>query len=331
MISIIISSYNESYFSKLSKNIEATIGVRLSEARQAQADLAKKYYISAFCYWNYWFGNGKRILEKPFNEVLQSGEPDLPFCLAGTNETWSGIWHGNPKTVLMEQTYLGEQDYIDHFNYLLPAFQDGRYLKVNDKPLFMVYNPQEIPDLVFFVKTFRSLAESNGLVGLHLAATNVELDWDARNFGLVGIKPAVHKKDSYLKSKSKRVDFTRRVKTSRLSKYYVILFKRPTRIYDYADAIQTYDEYAYGNLYYPTVIPNWDNSPRSGLNGFVLKNSTPELFKEALQNAKRCVSEYDNENKIVFIKSWNEWAEGNHLEPDLKFGHQYLQAVKDVK
>ncbi|MFZ4263459.1 glycoside hydrolase family 99-like domain-containing protein [Sphingobacterium sp. HJSM2_6] len=304
--------------------------LRLPEAREAQAELAKKYDISAFCYWHYWFGDGKRILEKPFNDVLNSGKPDLPFCLAWANESWSGIWHGNPKTVLMEQVYPGEQDYIDHFNFLIPAFKDKRYFKVNEKPLFMVYKPQEIPDLALFVNTFRNLAKMHGLAGIHLVATNVELDWKAEEFGFDAITPAVHTKDSYLKSKNKWVDFTRRIKTSRLSKYYVKFFKRPTRIYEYADAIQTFDEDSHGNLYYPTVIPNWDNSPRSGLNGFVLHNSTPAHFKKALLNAKKCVENYDDENKIIFIKSWNEWAEGNHLEPDLKFGHQYLQVVKDV-
>src|SRR5690606_30741117 len=145
-------------------HIPADLGfydLRLSEARIAQADLAKKYGISAFCYWHYWFGNGRRILERPFQEVLESGTPDFPFCLAWANETWSGIWHGNPKTILVEQVYPGEQDYIDHFNSILPAFKDKRYFKVDGKPLFMVYKPMEIPDLPLFVSTFRRLATEN--------------------------------------------------------------------------------------------------------------------------------------------------------------------------
>ena len=116
-------------------------------------------------------------MERPFNEVLNSGEPDFPFCLAWANETWSGIWHGNPKTVLMEQIYPGIEDYIAHFNFLLPAFKDSRYFKVKGKPLFIVYKPTEIPDLSLFVDTFRRLAEENGLKGLHLVATNVDPDW----------------------------------------------------------------------------------------------------------------------------------------------------------
>jgi len=304
--------------------------LRLPEARKAQAELAEKYGINGFCYWHYWFGNGKRILERPFNEVLESGEPNFPFCLAWANESWSGIWHGNPKTVLMEQVYPGVSDYISHFDYLLPAFKDKRYIKVNGKPLFLVYQPLQIPDLSLFVKTFRELAIQNGLEGLHLVATNVEVDWDCKGNGFDALTPAVHTKDSYLKSANKMVDLYRRAKTSRLSKYYKKYFKRPTRIYNYKDAIQEFKEDAGENMYYPTVIPNWDNSPRSGVNGFVLHDSTPELFKKALKNAKNRVESYNPENQIIFIKSWNEWAEGNHLEPDLKFGHQYLQVVKDV-
>ncbi|GGE18819.1 glycosyltransferase WbsX family protein [Sphingobacterium cellulitidis] len=304
--------------------------LRVPETREAQANLAKDYGISAFCYWHYWFGNGKRILERPFDEVLESGKPDFPFCLAWANESWSGIWHGNPKHTLMEQCYPGIEDYNNHFHYLLPAFKDPRYFKVDGKPLFMVYQPKQIPDLELFVKTFRKLAEENGLAGIHLVATNVDFDWDSKSNGFDAMTPAVHTKDSYLRSRNSFVNFYRRAKTSRLSKYYKKVFKKPTRIYNYSDAIQDFNEDPGNNLYYPTVIPNWDNSPRSGVNGFILHNSTPKLFKKALENAKRLVSKYDDENKIIFIKSWNEWAEGNHLEPDLKFGHQYLEVVKEV-
>lgn len=304
--------------------------LRLPESRKAQADLAKEYGITAFCYWHYWFGNGKRILERPFNEVLASGEPDFPFCLAWANETWSGIWHGLTNKVLAKQEYPGESDYIDHFHFLIDAFKDPRYFKVNGKPLFMVYKPTEIPDLEVFVKTFRRLALEHGLEGLHLVATNVDPDWDANRFGFDALTPAVHTKSEYLRSPSKLVNFWRKVKQSRLSPYYKKIFKRPARVYNYADVNQDFNEEHADNIYYPTVIPNWDNSPRSGLNGFVLNNSSPELFEKAMRNAKKLANTYDEENRIIFIKSWNEWAEGNHLEPDLKFGHKYLEVVKRI-
>lgn len=304
--------------------------LRVPETRQAQADLAREYGITAFCYWHYWFGNGKRLLERPFQEVLDSGQPDFPFCLAWANETWSGIWHGSPKKILMEQTYPGIDDYILHFKALLPAFKDKRYFKVNGKPLFMVYRPTGIPDLPLFVRTFRKLAQENGLAGLHLVATNVEADWDVKNNGFDALTPAYHTKVEYFKAANRLVSFWRRVKNSRLNVYYKKILNKPPRVYNYEDAIQDFKECAGDNIYYPTVIPNWDNTPRSGLNGLVLHNSTPELFRKALINAKTKVEEYDPDNRIVFIKSWNEWAEGNHLEPDLKFGHRYLTTVKEV-
>lgn len=116
--------------------------LRVPETRQAQADMARSYGVEGFMYWHYWFGGGKRLLERPFNEVLASGEPDFPFALAWANETWKGFAHGLAnRNTLIEQRYLGEQDYIDHFHAVLPAFRDRRYITVDGKPLFMVYKP----------------------------------------------------------------------------------------------------------------------------------------------------------------------------------------------
>jgi hypothetical protein len=141
--------------------------LRLPEARQAQADLARAYGIEGFCYWHYWFA-GKRVLERPFNEVLKSGEPNFPFCLAWANQTWTGIWHGCPDRVLIEQTYPGLADYTTHFYTLLEAFTDPRYITVEGKPLFLVYNPEELPDPKQFTDCWRDLAIKSGLKGLYL-------------------------------------------------------------------------------------------------------------------------------------------------------------------
>src|SRR5208283_1156501 len=123
-------------------HIPADLGfydLRVPETRIAQAELALEYGIGGFCYWHYWFGEGKKLLEKPFEEVLKSGEPDFPFCLAWANESWTGVWHGSPDKVLREQTYPGSNDDEAHFYYLLTAFRDSRYLKVDDRPIFYVY------------------------------------------------------------------------------------------------------------------------------------------------------------------------------------------------
>jgi hypothetical protein len=232
--------------------------------------------------------------------------------------------------MLIEQLYPGEQDYIDHFNHILPAFKDKRYFCVDGKPLLMVTNLMDIPDLSLFVNTFRRLAKENGLKGLHLVATNVDPDWDLHKHDFDAVTLATHLDPAYYKYANFFAKLYRRIKESRYSPYKKI-FKKPNRVFNHKNLIQNYKEKINPkNLYYPTVIPNWDNSPRSGMDGFILCGSTPELFKKALMGAKKEIEEYDDEHKIIFIKSWNEWAEGNHLEPDLKYGHAYLQVVKEV-
>src|SRR5690606_21147409 len=146
--------------------------LRLPEVREAQAQMAREAGIEGFMYWHYWFGNGKRVLERPFNEVLESGKPDFPFCLGWANHSWTThSWNSKTQwkknAVIFEQLYPGVDDFINHFNTVLPAFKDSRYITVDDKPIFMGYAPQEIPDVKLFVTTWRKLAEENGLPGIH--------------------------------------------------------------------------------------------------------------------------------------------------------------------
>ncbi len=140
--------------------------LRLPETREAQAVLAADYGLSAFCYWHYWFGGGRRLLERPFDEVLQSGSPDFPFCLGWANQTWSGIWHGAPSRVLIEQTYPGESDYRAHFETVLPAFKDPRYVRIDGRPLFLVYDPTDLPEPQRFLDLWRGWAADEGLPGI---------------------------------------------------------------------------------------------------------------------------------------------------------------------
>ena len=137
--------------------------LRVAETRQAQADMAREYGVEGFVYWHYWFGNGKRLLERPFNEVLASGEPDFPFALAWANESWRGFAHGiTNRNMLIEQLYGGVEDYTAHFRAVLPAFRDHRYITVDGKPLFMIYKPLADPEVKVFIATWRELAEKNG-------------------------------------------------------------------------------------------------------------------------------------------------------------------------
>jgi len=146
------------------QHVPADLGfydLRLPESRSAQANLARDYGLEAFCYYHYWFA-GHRILDRPFNEVLASGEPDFPFCLCWANQTWSGIWHGAANRVLIEQTYPGIDDHRRHFETLLPAFSDKRYLTVDGKPLFIIYKPTELPNAAATTDLWREMAVKAG-------------------------------------------------------------------------------------------------------------------------------------------------------------------------
>ena len=306
--------------------------LRVPEVREQQAELARQYGVEGFCYWHYWFGNGKRILERPFNEVLESGKPDFPFCLAWANETWTGIWHGLTNEILIEQTYPGREDYIDHFNNLLKAFKDKRYMRVDDKPIFVVYRPNAIPDIKLFVETFQQQAIENGLKGVYLIATNVPVDWDAEAKGFSAITPSNHDKLAYVRSESTIRNFYRKqLNRKKVSKVFKKIFKQPTHVYEYKEAMKWFvrDEDV-KSIIYPMVIPNWDNTARSGVNGFVLHNSTPDLFKQVMQKAINKIKDLPADKRIVFIKSWNEWAEGNYIEPDRKYGRKYLEVIKEL-
>lgn len=310
--------------------------LRVSETREAQAEMARAYGIEGFCYYHYWFGDGKMLLERPFNEVLDSGKPDFPFSLCWANETWKGIWFGETNKILMKQTYPGKKDIENHFNYLLKAFTDPRYIKVDEKPVFQILTPGDLPDSREMTDTLRELAHKNGLKGLFLVAgyrcpegwNPLEYGFDAvvssRLSGSFRHKSIIKQRLQHLANGGYLTRFLYDPKKTQK------LLKNFYHIYDYKDFIEFAKiEKNYPFEFYPCALPNWDNTPRSGIQGYVLENSTPELFKEHLSNAIDYVQKYGDEHKIVFIKSWNEWAEGNYLEPDRDFGMRYLEVVKE--
>lgn len=296
--------------------------LRLAETREQQALLAREAGIEGFCYYHYWFA-GRRIIERPFNEVLASRQPDFPFCLCWANQTWSGIWHGLSNRVLIEQTYPGREDHIRHFNALLPAFTDSRYIRVDGKPLFVVFNPTDIPDPKRTTELWQELAIQAGLPGLFLVASIGDPDWE----------PALHGFDA---SVITRLPPKRRTWVPWSSPYQKIkgklmdLMHQPT-VHPYRSVIDRMVTPRIDQITsFPCVIPNWDNTPRSGAKGMVLDGSTPELYQQLLEKAVTRVADENPEHRIVFIKSWNEWAEGNYLEPDHQYGHQYLDATRRV-
>ncbi len=292
--------------------------LRVPETRAAQADLARAHGVDAFCWYHYWFA-GRRLLERPFDEVVASGAPDFPFCVCWANETWTGIWHGAPNRVLVEQTYPGRADHEAHFASLLPAFRDRRYLTVDGKPLFMIYKGMEIPDVARVLDLWREMAVKAGLPGLHVVGWRPSNSaWD----------PLAHGFDAAVQG-FVRVwyDWSRPV--AKIRRKLARKVGRPM-VYDYddlvADLAVPFDQ---PDRQYPCVIPNWDNTPRSGSRGLVLAGATPEKFRRQVRNALEKVRGLPPERRLVFVKSWNEWAEGNHLEPDLRDGRGWLEAIRD--
>ncbi|MCI5742868.1 glycoside hydrolase family 99-like domain-containing protein [Phocaeicola faecicola] len=295
--------------------------LRVPEVRKAQADMAREYGVEGFCYWHYWFGNGKQLLERPFEEVLQSGEPDFPFCLAWANESWRGFHHGlKRREILIEQTYPSEEDHIAHFYHVLRAFKDERYVKVDGKPLFMVYQPFQLPDAAHFIQLWQKLARENGLKGIHFvgqiygpekADAVSALGFDAVN--IVGMY-------NYKKHRNQVTYLCRKLRK--------LLFRSPM-IEPYREVMKYFiGKEERKEDRYPTIIPNWDHTPRTGRQGLVFHGATPERFERHLQDVAQVVEGKRPEHNLVFIKSWNEWAEGNYMEPDLKYGMAYLEKLK---
>lgn len=306
--------------------------LRVAETRQAQADLAQEYGIEGFLYWHYWFGNGKQLLERPFNEVLESGKPNFPFALAWANYSWyAKNWNAEgvrKDKLLIEQTYCGDEDFISHFNAVLPAFKDKRYIKVNGKPLFMIFKPCELPDIKYFIDLWQSLAKENGLAGIYFIAQHqTKIDHNG--------KPEEESLRQMLESGFDAVNFVRLYEFLEQRSLYKKIMGRFNKIFRGMPVVYPYKKF-YPHFSkaidadlqaIPSIIPGWDHSPRSGKDGFVMTNSTPELFEKHVKNVLDKVRHKPQEERFVFIKSWNEWAEGNYMEPDLKFGKGYLEVL----
>ncbi len=297
--------------------------LRVPETREAQAELARKYGVEGFLYWHYWFGNGRRLLERPFCEVLASGKPDFPFCLGWANHSWQGIHCGvKSKEALIAQTYGGVSDYEAHFYDVLPAFRDKRYISVDGRPLFYIHSPLASPEVPVFVECWQRLAKENGfekgICFVGNSANNPEDIEKVRAFcSYVNI-------DTLFDFKKYAFSFWDKVRNKILRTVFKV-----GNVYEYKNAMKYfYSRQVDPVVYFPTILPNWDHTPRTGSVGNVLNHSTPELFYRHAREVFEEIREKPEEERVVFLKSWNEWAEGNYMEPDLKFGHGYLKALK---
>lgn len=286
-------------------------------ARLWQANLASAYGIYGFCYYHYWF-RGKRLLEKPLNQVLRLGEPHFPFCLSWANEPWTRKWDGGERHILQPQDYGNEYDWELHFYDLLEAFEDERYIRVDRKPLFLIYRPGNIPRCEEMLHFWNKLARQNGLEGIYFVRT------------LGGF--AVPKQEGFDASVEFEPHYTFAHHHGNLWNTVATSEKQPHLIVDYDSVWQSIlgrTPHRDGETLYPGAFVNWDNTPRLGDRGQSCIGASPRKFRRYLSfQIRRAVSVYRSE--FMFINAWNEWAEGAFLEPDQHHRYGYLEAVKEA-
>ncbi|MCD4741657.1 MAG: glycoside hydrolase family 99-like domain-containing protein, partial [Desulfobacteraceae bacterium] len=301
--------------------------LRAEESRIAQAELAREYGVHGFCFYHYWF-NGKHLLERPAEDMLASGKPDFPFCLCWANENWTRRWDGEDQHILIEQKY-SEEDDRDHIRDLFRFFSDERYIRVDGKPMFLVYRTENVPDPAKTAEIWREEARKAGIGELYLIRIEsigkcdpAEINFDAA----LEFAPDWWNKGPRLKTYSKRGPES----DEELEEFDEV----------YANNyIHTYDKLMKTMLakstpdykWFQCVTPSWDNTARIKEGAHVFLNSNPEKYKNWLERTIEATEKrLAGDEKIVFINAWNEWAEGNHLEPDQKYGRGYLEATRSA-
>ena len=281
--------------------------LRVPEVREAQARAAKAHGIDAFCYYHYWF-EGHRPLRRVIDDLLDHGSPDIPFCLAWANENWSRHWDATQHEVLLTQRYSREDDEA-HGRFLLMAMSHPLYLRIDDKPVFFIYRIQGMPDPIGTIGRWRELWRAEGLGDVQIVKFDTHDD---------NSDPASHGADS-------AAQFIPHGTLDRVAPIQPAGAEAGNIIFDYEDVVQHYlsaEQPAWRR--HECVVPGWDNSPRRGDGrSLLLHNSTPELFEEWLAAVHRRTPA----DGMVVINAWNEWAEGAHLEPDLRHGNAYLKAT----
>ena len=301
--------------------------LRVPETRDEQAKMAREHGIYGFCYYHYWF-NGKLLMERPLEDMLKSNIPDFPFMLCWANENWTRAWDGGEKEILIEQKY-SEEDDLKHIQYLLRYLKDPRYIRVNNKPVLCIYRSTILPNLEKTIEIWRTEALREG-IELYICRFESFRE-TGQEFIKKGIDAAIdfpsHGDKEYYKGKY--------IVRRSINKLY-----RKIRGKNLFPSIESYRKYVKFQIkrsmplyiWYPCATPMWDNSPRRKDNTyFAFRDSTPELFGIWLGKIIESFKPYSDEENFIFINAWNEWAEGNHLEPDMKWGSRYLNEIKKIK
>jgi lipopolysaccharide biosynthesis protein len=305
--------------------------LRLVETRVAQADLARRHGVEGFCYWHYWF-HGRRLLDRPFAEVLATGEPDFPFCLGWANQPWTDTWLGTGR-VLQAQEYSHEDD-LHHARWLAQAFADPRYQRLSGRPLFLVYRPTDLPDPARTAETIRSEVVRLGvdeplLLGIDAHAFGRDFRTDGFD-GTVAFEPSLGLLPHNYAPTAMTRPWRKLARTARNLRLGV--WSTTLKVHDYRAHVEVARRHrdALAHPFHPTVFVGWDNSPRRGEAAIVLRNRTPADFARRLSQLVDGMQDRPLDERIVFLNAWNEWAEGNFLEPDLDDGSAKLEALAHV-
>lgn len=291
---------------------------------QWQADLMQKYGVDGVCMYHYYFKDGKKILEKPAENLLNWKEINMPFCFCWANETWARSWSnlsnknvwtdqnepkkkGKETGILLEQAYGNESDWKEHFQYLLPFFEDSRYIRIEDKPLFLIYKTSLIPCLAEMLGYFQKWAKQSGLAGLYIIGSNCTQNNLKILDGELVAEPA----------QAIRVLGNNQ-------------WKQEVSSYKYEDVwnIILSNEEGGDKTYYGGFV-GYDDTPRRGKMGVCVTEQKPDVFCDKL--AELMAKNYVNGKELTFINAWNEWGEGMHLEPDERYQNAYLYSVKKAK
>lgn len=299
--------------------------LRVPEVAEQQVVLAKEAGVTGFCYWHYWFGNGKVLMDMPMNRLLATGKPDFPFCMSWANHPWEKKSYepDHENKMLQPMNYLGREDDIAHFNYCLPAFKDPRYMRVDGCPMFQIFAPMDFSHVNEFIALWNKLIKDAGVAEKFYFVANLfdaQQHQTVRDLGFDAVVNNVGANGHVAPT------FIQRVK-GRL--------KRELHIQQHGPSVVDYEQIV-AHCWYPgsddledsipSIIPNWDHTPRSGKAGSVYINATPDRFEKMADKVVKEVKKKNN--KIIMLKSWNEWGEGNYMEPDLKFGHGFIDALR---
>ena len=297
--------------------------LRLEEARLAQETMAKEFGIYGFCYYHYWF-NGKKLLNEPIEQKLKNHKEDLPFMLCWANENWTRAWDGLDREVLLHQDYDFEDD-KEHMNYLCDAFfNDKRYIRHEGKPVFLIYRPKLFNDIKKTIEIWRNVAIEKGIGELHIGYMQ---SWGVKDEpASMGFDFAVEFQPNFpvINSNNKSIFELLKQKLGLKNN------SSQDRHFDYEKFTEIQMKKEFNPIVSPSLIPMWDNSSRRKTDAFIFTDSTPEAYGNWLQHIVTNYPWKVNKENFLFINAWNEWAEGNHMEPCQKWGKQYLETTKKV-